>query len=114
LDNNGYVIISKNQQQTGKFFGEIDGTIMDSLVQAEVYQRIRIYDYQAVCMDPTSYKSSAAFLLTVCCKKNSIISQTFKFSWLTAMAVLQVGCPMGYWAGIMAAVANPACSHNRS
>ena len=45
---------------------------MDSLVQAEVYQRIRIYDYQAVCMDPTSYKSSAAFLLTVCCKKNQL------------------------------------------
>ena len=33
VDNNGFVIISENRADTGKFFGEIDGTILESLVQ---------------------------------------------------------------------------------
>ena len=65
LDNNGYVVISKEPYQTGRFFGEIDGTVMDSLVYSQVYQRIRVYDYQAVCLDAVSTKNSASFLLTV-------------------------------------------------
>lgn len=65
LDNNGYVVISRDIEQTGRFFGEIDGTIMDSLVYYEVYQRIRIYDYQAVCLDHTGYTGSSNILLTV-------------------------------------------------
>ena len=65
LDNNGYVVISKDIEQTGRFFGEIDGTIMDSLVYYEVYQRIRVYDYQAVCLDHIGYSGSSSILLTV-------------------------------------------------
>ncbi|CAG5106549.1 Similar to Cacna2d3: Voltage-dependent calcium channel subunit alpha-2/delta-3 (Rattus norvegicus) [Cotesia congregata] len=37
LDNSGFIIISENNEHTGKFFGEIDGTIMDSLVQDRIY-----------------------------------------------------------------------------
>ena len=33
LDNNGFVVISEDPLNTGKFFGEIDGTILNSLVQ---------------------------------------------------------------------------------
>jgi hypothetical protein len=33
VDNNGFVIISENKADTGKFFGEVDGTILESLVQ---------------------------------------------------------------------------------
>ena len=65
LDNNGYIVISKDKEHTGRFFGEIDGTIMDSLVYYEVYQRIRVYDYQAVCLDHTGNKNAGNFLLTV-------------------------------------------------
>ena len=38
VDNNGFVIISENRADTGKFFGEVDGTILESLVQ--VWERI--------------------------------------------------------------------------
>ncbi|KAJ8684182.1 hypothetical protein QAD02_019974, partial [Eretmocerus hayati] len=37
LDNNGFIIISENHKHTGKFFGDIDGTIMDSLVQDKIF-----------------------------------------------------------------------------
>ncbi|KAK2724952.1 hypothetical protein QYM36_001414 [Artemia franciscana] len=64
LDNNGFIIISEKRENSGKFFGEVDGTIMDSLVHYEIYQKIRIYDYQSVCFDKTEKKSSASLLLT--------------------------------------------------
>lgn len=38
LDNNGFIIISEKHEHTGKFFGEIDGTIMDSLVQDKIFR----------------------------------------------------------------------------
>ncbi|CAH1960682.1 unnamed protein product [Acanthoscelides obtectus] len=49
LDNNGFVIISENNDHTGRFFGQIDGTIMDSLVQDRIYVKIPVYDYQGAC-----------------------------------------------------------------
>ncbi|XP_018325617.1 voltage-dependent calcium channel subunit alpha-2/delta-3 isoform X2 [Agrilus planipennis] len=49
LDNNGFIIISENPEHTGRFFGQIDGTIMDSLVQDRIYKKIQVYDYQGAC-----------------------------------------------------------------
>lgn len=49
LDNSGFVIISEEPEHTGKFFGQIDGTIMDSLVQDRIYKRVTVNDYQGVC-----------------------------------------------------------------
>lgn len=49
VDNNGFVIISDDPVHTGKFFGEVDGTILDSLIQHQIYKTIQIYDYQ-VCI----------------------------------------------------------------
>lgn len=42
LDNNGFIIISEKHEHTGKFFGEIDGTIMDSLVQDKIFRYEKI------------------------------------------------------------------------
>ena len=46
LDNNGFVVISEDKLNTGKFFGEIDGTVLNSLVQNNVFKKIKVYDYQ--------------------------------------------------------------------
>lgn len=51
LDNNGFVLISELPEHTGKFFGQIDGTIMDSLVQDRIYRRVSHMDYQGICSD---------------------------------------------------------------
>lgn len=51
LDNNGFIILSENNEHTGRFFGNIDGTIMDSLVQDRIYRRVGLMDYQGLCSD---------------------------------------------------------------
>ncbi|XP_071455009.1 voltage-dependent calcium channel subunit alpha-2/delta-3 isoform X2 [Hetaerina americana] len=54
LDSNGFVIISEETSHTGKFFGEIDGTIMDSLVQDRIYRKVSVWDHQGACTDDHS------------------------------------------------------------
>ncbi|VVC44398.1 Hypothetical protein CINCED_3A000365 [Cinara cedri] len=49
LDNNGFIIISEQSHHTGQFFGQTDGTIMDSLVQDGIYKKIKILDNQGAC-----------------------------------------------------------------
>lgn len=60
LDNNGFVIISEQSEQSGKFFGQIDGTIMDSLVQDRIYKRVTVNDYQGVCSDSDNPYTAAS------------------------------------------------------
>ncbi|XP_045481988.1 voltage-dependent calcium channel subunit alpha-2/delta-3 isoform X2 [Harmonia axyridis] len=58
LDNNGFIIISENPEHTGRFFGQIDGTIMDSLVQDRIYKKLPVYDYQGVCSNSRGFFSA--------------------------------------------------------
>jgi len=64
LDNNGFVMISEDPLNTGKFFGEIDGTILKSLEQNHVFKKIKIYDYQAICLENADDGSPANAILT--------------------------------------------------
>ncbi len=65
IDNNGFVIISEDPVHTGKFFGEVDGTVLESLVQHNIFNVIKIYDYQAICLEAIDDGSAASMLLTV-------------------------------------------------
>ncbi|XP_042222529.1 voltage-dependent calcium channel subunit alpha-2/delta-3-like [Homarus americanus] len=64
LDDNGFIIASEREEDTGKFFGTLEGTIIESLVSSGVYKRIRIFDYQAVCLDSQVRSSMASILHT--------------------------------------------------
>lgn len=65
LDDNGYIIVSPELADTGKFFGEVRGFLMHHLVNEEIYKRIIIYDYQAICFVGKDSNSLASKLLTV-------------------------------------------------
>ncbi|XP_037933678.1 voltage-dependent calcium channel subunit alpha-2/delta-3 isoform X2 [Teleopsis dalmanni] len=64
LDNNGFVIISPHRQETGKFFGEINGYIMHRLVEERVYKRVTVYDYQAICFQSNGDNNSSNYLFS--------------------------------------------------
>ncbi|XP_072936977.1 voltage-dependent calcium channel subunit alpha-2/delta-3 [Epargyreus clarus] len=51
LDDNGFIILSEDASQTGRFFGQVDGTIMDSLVQDRIYKKVTVHDHQGRCPD---------------------------------------------------------------
>lgn len=61
--------MSIHPEDTGRFFGEVQGRAMRKLVEMEIFKAITVYDYQAVCkkpvIDENAAKSFASILLTV-------------------------------------------------
>ncbi|XP_015127549.1 voltage-dependent calcium channel subunit alpha-2/delta-3 isoform X1 [Diachasma alloeum] len=49
VDQNGYVVISEAHNDTGQFFGVIEGPVLQSMVNQSYFETVEIYDYQAVC-----------------------------------------------------------------
>ncbi|XP_061474227.1 voltage-dependent calcium channel subunit alpha-2/delta-3 isoform X1 [Rhineura floridana] len=49
IDNNGFILVSEDYTQTGNFFGEIEGAVMNKLLIMGSFKRITLYDYQAMC-----------------------------------------------------------------
>lgn len=49
IDNNGYVVISERGEDVGKFFGEIEGSVLQELVDMEIFKNYTVYDLQALC-----------------------------------------------------------------
>jgi hypothetical protein len=64
IDNNGFIVVSEQRENTGKFFGEVDGTIFDGLIQHKIFRPIQIYDYQAICLEMADDGSAASIMLT--------------------------------------------------
>lgn len=65
VDDNGYVIVSNNVQDTGFFFGRIRPDIMKELLRENIYKVTRIFDYQGLCPDSDEMNSPASKLMTV-------------------------------------------------
>lgn len=71
IDNNGYIIISEqNVSDTGRFFGEVEKPIMESMLFANIFKRLIIYDLQGLCKNVTAVEdpddpSASAGLMTV-------------------------------------------------
>nr|XP_033930855.1 voltage-dependent calcium channel subunit alpha-2/delta-4 isoform X3 [Pseudochaenichthys georgianus] len=64
IDNNGFVIISKQRNDAGRFFGEIDGSVMTTLIRMGMFKRVSLFDYQAMCKMNSHSVSSARPLLS--------------------------------------------------
>ncbi|XP_055704194.1 voltage-dependent calcium channel subunit alpha-2/delta-3 isoform X3 [Phlebotomus papatasi] len=64
LDNNGYIIVSPDIADTGRFFGEVKGSIMQRLVDENIYKQAMIYDYQSVCFALKESTNVAGILQT--------------------------------------------------
>ncbi|CAG0883373.1 unnamed protein product [Darwinula stevensoni] len=64
LDDNGYILGSESDKHVGRFFGEVDGAILDSLIQDGVYRRVRIFDFQGVCFEVVASSGPGSILLT--------------------------------------------------
>ncbi|RLW01851.1 hypothetical protein DV515_00007711 [Chloebia gouldiae] len=64
IDNNGFILVSKIPEETGKFFGAVDGSVMTQLLNMGMFRRVTMYDYQAMCKVPYHHHSGARPLLS--------------------------------------------------
>ncbi|KAK9976023.1 hypothetical protein ABG768_021248 [Culter alburnus] len=64
IDSNGFIIISKDRTDVGKFLGEIDGSVMSQLLRMGMFKRVLLYDYQGMCKMNTHSASGARPLLS--------------------------------------------------
>ncbi|VEN45103.1 unnamed protein product [Callosobruchus maculatus] len=64
LDDNGYVIISDNLQETGYFFGKVRSDVMHQLVEEGIYRVTTMFDYQGLCPEPIDTASPATKILS--------------------------------------------------
>ena len=83
IDNNGFIVVSEQRENTGKFFGEVDGTIFDGLIQHKIFRPIQIYDYQAICLEMADDGSAASLMLTVSLDLRKYNEFVFKVSYAT-------------------------------
>ncbi|XP_076859322.1 voltage-dependent calcium channel subunit alpha-2/delta-3 isoform X3 [Brachyhypopomus gauderio] len=63
IDNNGFILVSEDYSQTGLFFGEVEGAVMNKLLLMGSFKRITLYDYQALCKEYTGSSDSGHTLL---------------------------------------------------
>ncbi|XP_054862487.1 voltage-dependent calcium channel subunit alpha-2/delta-4 isoform X1 [Amphiprion ocellaris] len=64
IDNNGFVLISKQRNDAGRFYGEVDGSVMTTLIRMGMFKRVSLFDYQAMCKINSHSVSSARPLLS--------------------------------------------------
>lgn len=65
LDHSGYIVVSESMNQTGIFFGVIEGAVMKTMVEKGIYEEVEMYDFQALCFYRELVHSDATALITV-------------------------------------------------
>ena len=58
-------MVSEDITTTGKSFGEVDDNAMNMLINKQVFRKIHIFDYQAICFQEDGRKSDASFMTKV-------------------------------------------------
>jgi hypothetical protein len=58
-------VVSEDVTETGKFFGEVNGNAMNMLIETQVFRKVHIFDYQAVCFREDGSTSDASFVTRV-------------------------------------------------
>lgn len=64
IDHNGFIITSKEKNDIGRFFGEVDGSVMAQLLKTGLYKKVSLFDYQAMCKTSHGHSSDARPLLS--------------------------------------------------
>ncbi|XP_038110145.1 voltage-dependent calcium channel subunit alpha-2/delta-3 isoform X2 [Culex quinquefasciatus] len=63
IDNNGYVVLSESSNDTGRFFGEVEGAILKSMVEKELFAIIPVFDLQGLCLEERVMPNDAFSLM---------------------------------------------------
>ncbi|XP_058802152.1 voltage-dependent calcium channel subunit alpha-2/delta-3 isoform X2 [Phymastichus coffea] len=67
VDNHGYIVAAAKPADAslaGRFLGAVHSIVMDRLIRSGVYEKVTVFDYQAVCQRPTAETNHGSVLLT--------------------------------------------------
>lgn len=84
IDQNGYVVISETHNDTGIFFGIVEGPVMKSMVRQGFYKAVVIYDYQAQCHTPGLQGSAGTLLNPLAYIWNIILWMFARTIWMVS------------------------------
>lgn len=84
IDGNGYVIFSEVNNDTGRFFGEVEGAIMEAMISKNIFRHVVMFDYQATCPNESTILVNAGWnLITVSnLSQNVLANLKLKFKQL--------------------------------
>ncbi|XP_061696598.1 voltage-dependent calcium channel subunit alpha-2/delta-4-like isoform X1 [Syngnathoides biaculeatus] len=57
VDNHGFILLSKERKEVGRFLGELDGAVMSTLLKMGMYKKVSLFDYQAMCKNSHHHAS---------------------------------------------------------
>lgn len=52
------MISEENKGDTGKFFGEVETRVMESMIHNDIFKKLIIYDLQGLCKNVTEVRDS--------------------------------------------------------
>uniref|UniRef100_H2ZCM8 Voltage-dependent calcium channel alpha-2/delta subunit conserved region domain-containing protein n=1 Tax=Ciona savignyi TaxID=51511 RepID=H2ZCM8_CIOSA len=113
VDNNANVVLSSQNNEVGRFFGEIHGHVMNQLIEAQVFNRIELVDSTAMCIeaDATAVKDSARSSMMF---KSPFFSLWAYFTWWTKELVMIVAKVAIYNWWTLAVASKPTQTNNRN
>ncbi|XP_069484737.1 voltage-dependent calcium channel subunit alpha-2/delta-4 isoform X3 [Ambystoma mexicanum] len=82
IDNNGFILISRDEKKTGRFLGEENGAVMTELLNMGMFRQVTLFDYQAMCKMPYHHHSGARTLL------NPLFAVLATAKWLLSNLVI--------------------------
>lgn len=91
IDNNAFIVLSNHKTiDVGKFFGQIDGDILEELINDGIYQRVHLYDYQSICLDAEiiSGPSTNPFIYSIVNIMGKMIRSFFQWLSLIYLNIL--------------------------
>uniref|UniRef100_A0ABD2WPD7 VWFA domain-containing protein n=1 Tax=Trichogramma kaykai TaxID=54128 RepID=A0ABD2WPD7_9HYME len=90
VDNHGYIVAAKDASDAGRFLGDVHGLVMRSLIERDVFEKITVFDYQAVCFRDMAETSDGNILLT------PLKSLAIAASWLYGQMAIAMA-RAGFW-----------------
>jgi len=82
LDTNGYVVVSEEFNDTGRFFGDVAPDAMVALKKVGAYRQMVVYDYQSMCITQVRVNSGAAELILTVSLQNMLKIQVYETYYL--------------------------------
>ncbi|XP_026759265.2 voltage-dependent calcium channel subunit alpha-2/delta-4 [Galleria mellonella] len=86
IDSSGYVVLSRQKEQIGQFFGVIDSNtrhVLQSFIDKSIFEHVEVFNYQALCPYYMLKQPNSAWTVAT-----PFSTATNFFRWLLAEAML--------------------------